>query len=41
MVDRTSSQNAPWVLVEAEDKNWARVKVMETVVHHLKRALES
>jgi len=41
MVDRTSSQNAPWVLVEAEDKNWARIKVMETVVHHLKKALDS
>jgi polyphosphate kinase 2 (PPK2 family) len=35
MVDRTSSQNAPWVLVEAEDKNWARIKVIETVVQYL------
>lgn len=39
MVDRTSCENAPWVLVEAEDKNWARIKVMETVIHHLKNAL--
>ena len=23
---------APWVLVEAEDKRWARVKVAESVV---------
>ena len=39
MVDKTSCRNAPWVLVEAEDKNWARIMVMETVVAHLKRAL--
>lgn len=41
MIDRTSSQNAPWILVEADDKNWARIKVIETVVRYLKTALES
>jgi AMP-polyphosphate phosphotransferase len=32
MLDRTNHARAPWVLVEAEDKRWARVKVTESVV---------
>ena len=32
MLDRTDHEAAPWVLVEAEDKRWARVKVVESVV---------
>ena len=32
MLDRTDHPAAPWVLVEAEDKRWARVKVVESVV---------
>jgi AMP-polyphosphate phosphotransferase len=32
MLDRTEHPAAPWVLVEAEDKRWARVKVIESVV---------
>jgi polyphosphate:AMP phosphotransferase len=31
MIERTSTDFAPWVLVEANDKNWARVKVVESV----------
>ncbi len=32
MLARTDHAAAPWVLVEAEDKRWARVKVAESVV---------
>jgi len=32
MLGRTDHAPAPWVLVEAEDKRWARVKVAESVV---------
>jgi polyphosphate kinase 2 (PPK2 family) len=32
MLDRTDHAAAPWVVVEAEDKRWARVKVVESVV---------
>ena len=39
MIERTSTDHAPWVLVEAEDKRWARVKVMKKVCKHLERAL--
>jgi len=31
MVERTSTSAAPWVLVEANDKPWARVKVLEAL----------
>jgi polyphosphate:AMP phosphotransferase len=31
LVDRTSTDPAPWRLIEANDKKWARVKVLETV----------
>jgi polyphosphate kinase 2 (PPK2 family) len=39
MIERTSTDHAPWVLVEAEDKRWARVKTMKTVCKHLEKAL--
>jgi AMP-polyphosphate phosphotransferase len=39
MVERTSTDHAPWILVEANDKSWARIKVIKTVVKALKRAL--
>lgn len=38
MVDRTSSQIAPWTLVEANDKRWARVKVLRTLNEALEAA---
>lgn len=40
MVDRTSTELAPWTLVEAEDKRYARVKVLQTLVERLKGVLE-
>lgn len=39
MVDRTSTGLAPWTLVEANDKNYARVKVLKTVCDRLEAAL--
>ncbi len=39
MVDRTSSRLAPWTLVEAEDKNFGRIKVLQTLVDQLEAAL--
>jgi polyphosphate:AMP phosphotransferase len=39
MVDRTSTDLAPWHLVEANDKGWARVKVLETTCDAIERAL--
>jgi polyphosphate:AMP phosphotransferase len=39
MVDRTSTEHAPWTLVEAEDKRYARVKVLSTVCDRLEGVL--
>jgi polyphosphate:AMP phosphotransferase len=39
MVERTSTHDAPWVLVEANDKNYARVKVLRTVAQALGKAV--
>lgn len=39
MIERTGTSHAPWVLVEAEDKRWARVKVLKTVCRRLADAL--
>jgi AMP-polyphosphate phosphotransferase len=39
MVDRTSTDLAPWTLVEANDKLYARVKVLRTICDRLESAL--
>jgi polyphosphate kinase 2 (PPK2 family) len=39
MLARTDHAAAPWVLVEAEDKHWARVKVVESVVNAIEAGL--
>ena len=38
--EKTSTEMAPWTLVEANDKPWARIKVLRTVVEALAVALE-
>lgn len=39
MLERTDTSFAPWVVVEGDDKRYARVKVVETVNMHLERGL--
>lgn len=39
MVDRTSTETAPWTLVEAENKYFARIKVLRTICERLEAAL--
>jgi polyphosphate kinase 2 (PPK2 family) len=39
MVQQTSSPVAPWVVVEAENKRWARVRVLEATIEHIERGL--
>ena len=39
MVERTSTGEAPWTLVEANDKNFARVKILRTLCQRLEAAL--
>jgi polyphosphate:AMP phosphotransferase len=39
MIEKTSTPCAPWALVEAQDKLWARVKVLKTVADRLETEL--
>jgi polyphosphate:AMP phosphotransferase len=38
MVERTSTVGAPWTLVEANDKHFARIKVLRTLVEAIEKA---
>jgi polyphosphate kinase 2 (PPK2 family) len=40
MVDRTSSEMSPWILVEANDKNFARIKILKTLCERIEAALK-
>lgn len=40
MISATNTEYAPWVVVESEDKKYARLKVLRTVKEALERELE-
>jgi polyphosphate:AMP phosphotransferase len=40
MVQRTSTGESPWTLVEANDKNYARVKILQTLCERVAAALD-
>ena len=40
MLERTDTGYAPWTIVEAEDKNFASVKIMSTVLYRLETELK-
>lgn len=40
MVDRTSTEIAPWTLVESNNKYFARVKILKTLIDQIEKALE-
>ncbi len=40
MLLKTSTRTAPWALIEGNDKNWARVRVLSQAVDVLSRALD-
>jgi polyphosphate:AMP phosphotransferase len=39
MIRKTSAPDAPWTLIEAEDKRWARLRVMKAVADRLEEEL--
>lgn len=39
MLERTDTSYAPWTVIEAEDKKFARVKVLETVIARVEESL--
>ena len=40
MIVRTSTSYAPWIIVEGNDKYYARIKVLESVIHAIERRLK-
>ena len=40
MVERTSTGEVPWTLVESNDKNYARVKILRTLCDRIEAALD-
>ncbi len=40
VIQYTSTQQSPWIIVEADDKRHARLKVLETIIDHLGEKLE-
>ena len=40
MLVKTSTRTAPWTLVEGNDKNWARTKVLSSLVEILSREMD-
>ena len=40
MVERTSTEIAPWTLVEANDKNFARIKILKTLCQRIEAAMK-
>jgi len=40
VIEKTSTSAAPWTLVEANDKKYARIKVLRTVVERLEKELK-
>ncbi|OIQ88723.1 thymidylate kinase [mine drainage metagenome] len=41
MVDRTSTSLSPWTLVEANDKNFARIKILQTLCRRIESAIRA
>ena len=40
MVDRTSTEVASWTLVEANDKSYARIKILKTLCKQIEKAMK-
>ena len=38
MIDRTSTSYAPWTLIEANDKHYARRRALDTVCDRIEEA---
>jgi len=41
MIEQTSTVHAPWTIVEANDKLFARLKTLQVVTERIKKALNA
>ena len=39
MIEKTSTKKAPWIIIESNDKYYARIKILRTVVRRIKEEL--
>lgn len=39
MLLKTSTENAPWIVVEGNDKYYARIKVLKTVIGAIEKKI--
>jgi polyphosphate kinase 2 (PPK2 family) len=40
MIEKTGAKSAPWTLIEANDKKFARLKVLRTIVKRLEKVFD-
>jgi polyphosphate kinase 2 (PPK2 family) len=40
MLERTETEWAPWTIIEATDRYWARIKIYETIIRCMEEALQ-
>ena len=40
MLQKTSTKNAPWYIIESNDKKYARIKALKIVIDALEKACE-
>ena len=40
MLEKTSTKNAPWFIIESNDKKYARIKALRIVIDALEKACE-
>lgn len=41
MFDKTDKKNAPWILIEGNDKKYARIQVLKETIEHVRRECTS
>ena len=41
MLQKTSTENAPWFIIESNDKKYARIKALKIIVKALEKACEA
>jgi Uncharacterized conserved protein len=39
MIEKTDTEKAPWVIIEANDKHYARIKILKTVIERIEKEL--
>ncbi|WNY27041.1 hypothetical protein [Methanolapillus ohkumae] len=40
MLDRTNTKDAPWTIIESDDKYYARIKILKTIVKQIEKEIE-